>query len=116
MTLDEIKAMNEDFISAAQAASVMKMDVGRLIGYARKGELPFPAVISGNRVKIPRAGFLKFLGVEIEEKKKQTVIEDELKTLHNDVRVLTAAVIGILSSVAPEIALKLMAEKEGAPQ
>lgn len=116
MTLDDVKAMTDDFITPAMAASVMKMDVGRLIGYARSGQLPFPAVISGNRVKIPRAGFLKFFGQEIEEKKKQTMIETELKALHNDIRVLTAAVIGILSSVAPEIAMKLMVEKEGAPQ
>ena len=81
MTVDDIKAMQDDFITPATAASVMKMDAGRLIGYARGGQLPFPVVISGNRVKIPRAGFLKFLGVEIEEHQRKDGIEEQLRRI-----------------------------------
>ena len=81
MTVDDIKAMQDDFITPATAASVMKMDAGRLIGYARGGQLPFPVVISGNRVKIPRAGFLKFLGVEIEEHQRKDGIEEKLQRI-----------------------------------
>ena len=90
MTLDEIKAMNEDFISAAQAASVMKMDVGRLIGYARKGELPFPAVISGNRVKIPRKAFLAAYCPEEQEKEKPDSAAMIAAELHTMTMLLTA--------------------------
>lgn len=116
MTLEEIKAMDEDFISAAQAASVMRMDVSRLIGYARKGELPFPAVISGNRVKIPRAAFLKFLGVEAEDRKRKDSIEEKLDQILNALHEMIAIQMGLMAYVAPEIAMKLMEEKEGAPQ
>ena len=58
MTVDDVRAIKDDFITAAQAASVMRMDVSRLVGYAKEGKLPFPAVMSGNRVKISRKGFL----------------------------------------------------------
>ena len=58
MTMEDVKGMTCDFITPAVAASVLKMDTGRLIGYAKAGELPFPVQISGNRVKISRKGFL----------------------------------------------------------
>ena len=54
--------MTCDFITPAVAASVLKMDVGRLIGYAKEGQLPFPVQISGYRVKISRKGFLECYG------------------------------------------------------
>lgn len=101
MTIDDIKAMKDDFITPATAASVMKMDVGRLVGYARSGQLPFPTVISGNRVKIPRAGFLKFFGQEIEEKKKQTVIETELKELTRQISIMNILLTAAVSKYAP---------------
>jgi hypothetical protein len=112
LTLDDVKAMTDDFITPATAASVMKMDVGRLIGYARSGQLPFPVVVSGNRVKIPRAGFLRFLGAEAEERKRTDGIEEQLKELIGLVKVLTGAVIGILTVTAPEIAGRLMDKEE----
>ena len=116
MTIDDVKAMTDDFITPGIAASVMRMDTGRLIGYARDGQLPFPVVISGKRVKIPRAGFLKFLGAETEERRQKDGIEDQLKEMAAQLNVLTSAVIGIMTSVAPEIAMKLMDQKEGTAQ
>jgi hypothetical protein len=112
VTIEDIKAMTEDFITPAAAASVMKMDTGRLIGYARGGQLPFPVVVSGNRVKIPRIGFLRFLGVEEEERDRKNGIEAQLKELTREVRALTAVMLGWLVHSAPEIAEKIMADDE----
>lgn len=112
MTIEDIKAMTDDFITPATAASVMKMDTGRLIGYAKGGQLPFPVVVSGNRVKIPRIGFLRFLGVETDERKKADGIEAQLKELTREVRALTAVMLGLLVHSAPEIAEKIMEEDE----
>lgn len=64
MTMNDVAAMTCDFIAPAVAARVMHMDTGRLIWYAKNGQLPFPVAISGNRVKIGRIGFLKFYGYE----------------------------------------------------
>ena len=45
-------------------AKVMGMDSSRLIGYAREHpeRIQFPFQISGNRLKIPRIPFLRWLG------------------------------------------------------
>ena len=48
MTMEELKTIKDDFLTASQAAGAMKMDTGRLIGYAKAGQLPFPVVISGS--------------------------------------------------------------------
>ena len=72
LTMADVKAMNCDFISPSVAAGVLKMDTGRLIQYAREGQLPFPVQISGNRVKISRQGFLKTYGYADPEEEKPT--------------------------------------------
>jgi len=106
MTMEDVKAMKADFITPAVAASVLKMDTGRLIGYAKAGELPFPVQISGNRVKISRKGFLDCYGYgEPEENPEDAQIAKLEKELHN-VNVALAAMnmmlMGILNAVAPE--------------
>ena len=68
MTMADIKAMTDDWITPATAARVMKMDPGRLIQYARDGQLPFSTRISGNRVLISRKSFLQCYGHWEEEK------------------------------------------------
>ena len=68
MTMADIKAMTDDWITPATASSAMRMDVGRLIQYAREGQLPFAVQISGNRVKISRKSFLQCYGHWEEEK------------------------------------------------
>ena len=105
MTLEELKAIKDDFLSASTVASVLKMDVGRLIGYAKDGQLPFPVVISGNRVKIPRLAFLKQYGLTEEAHERDYRLDNVLKELHNVNVALTAMnmmLMGILSKVAPE--------------
>ena len=105
MTMEELKTIKDDFLTASQAAGAMKMDTGRLIGYAKAGQLPFPVVISGNRVKIPRIAFLKHYGLIEEAREKDDRLDKVLKELHNTNVALTAAnmmLMGILSEVAPE--------------
>ena len=106
VTMADVKEMTCDFITPAVAASVLKMDVGRLIGYAKEGQLPFPVQISGNRVKISRKGFLECYGYgDPEEKPEDPQIAKLEKELHN-VNVALAAMnmmlMGILHAVAPE--------------
>ena len=116
MTLDDIKAMPDDFITPATAASVMRMDTGRLIQYARDGALPFPVVCTGNRVKIPRIGFLRAFGVEAEERTRRDGIEKKLDEILTALHELIAIQMGLMVHIAPEIAMKMMEEKEGTPQ
>ena len=105
VTMEDVKAMTADFITPAVAASVLKMDTGRLIGYAKEGQLPFPVQISGNRVKISRKGFLDCYGYgEPEEKPGDQQIAKLEKELHNVNVALTAMnmmLMGILSEIAP---------------
>lgn len=62
MTLEEIKNLDRDFLTPAQAASVMGCDPNVIRVKARDGlPLPFPVMRSGNRTKIPRAAFIRFM-------------------------------------------------------
>ena len=105
MTLEDLKAIKDDFLSASTVASVLKMDTGRLIGYAKDGQLPFPVVISGNRVKIPRLAFLKQYGLIEEEHERDDRLDKILKELHSvnvALTVLNAVALGIMKHMAPE--------------
>ena len=64
MTVEDLKKMKEPVISGTMAAKVLGMDSSRLIGYAREHpeRIQFPFQISGNRLKIPRIPFLRWLG------------------------------------------------------
>ena len=96
MTMADIKAMKDDWITPATAAKVMKMDVSRLIQYAREGQLPFPVAISGNRVKISRLGFLQAYGYADPEEDKPTVEQllGRLITLVSDQNELLRKIAG----------------------
>ena len=76
MTMSDIKAMKDDWLTPATVAEVLRMNTGRLIEYARQGQLPFPVVISGNRVKISRRGFLQAYGYGDNEEKAVTLTQD----------------------------------------
>ena len=116
MTMDDIKALEDDFITPAMAASVMKMDTGRLIGYARSGQLPFPVQISGNRVKIGRIGFLKAFGVEVQEKERKDEIARKLDELIRELHTQNAVLMGLLVHFAPEISDAIIMKCEEAVQ
>ena len=63
MTIDDVKRMDSAMIVPAVAAAVIGCDPNRLRVVARQRPylLGFPTVIIGNRVKIPRLPFIKFL-------------------------------------------------------
>ena len=62
MTIAEILASDKDMLSATDISTVLGIHPSRIIYYAQTGQLPFPAMMSGNRAKIPRMGFIKFMG------------------------------------------------------
>ena len=64
MTLDEIAAIDGEVLTPAQVASVMEVDQETIRGQARSNPqlLGFPAMVAGNRVKIPKRPFLAFMG------------------------------------------------------
>lgn len=63
MTLDQIEAMTTEVLTPAQVASVLHLDQDTIRGQAREAPwlLGFPVVLAGNRVKIPRLPFLRFM-------------------------------------------------------
>ena len=69
MTLDDLLQMNAPVVPGTWIAQTMGMDSTRLIEYARsRPELvPFPYQLSGNRMKVPRIPFLKWIGITDEE-------------------------------------------------
>ena len=81
VTMEDIQAMKDDWLTPATVASVLHMNPGRLIWYAKNGQLPFPAVVSGTRVKISRIGFLKAYGYIEEEQQKNATVLEELKAI-----------------------------------
>ena len=109
MTMEDIKAMTEDWITPATAASAMKMDPGRLIEYARTGQLPFATQISGNRVKIGRKSFLKAYGYLEEEKQKK----DSLELIETELHTVTLLLTTILMKIDPDFTV-FMNKKEAA--
>ena len=63
LTLDEIEAIDSEVLTPAQAASVLHLDQDTIRGQARDCPemLGFPVIVCGNRVKIPKVAFLKFM-------------------------------------------------------
>ena len=63
MTLKEIERMDALTLTPAQVASVLSCDpqVIRISAKTRPGLLGFPVICVGNRVKIPRIPFLRFV-------------------------------------------------------
>lgn len=62
-TEDELRACMQPMLNTATVAYFLKMDPARLRGYAMEGKLDgmFPCIISGNRVKFPRIGFINWM-------------------------------------------------------
>lgn len=67
MTLEEIKASDKRFLTPADVAPVLGSDPHTIRCTARQRPelLGFNFTFSGNRMKIPRIPFLRFLGVEV---------------------------------------------------
>ena len=73
MSPDELLNMNSATISPSQAAPMIPCNPYSINLAARdpryRSELGFPVILIGNRVRIPRIPFLKFLGLIPEEGK-----------------------------------------------
>lgn len=69
MTLNEIKASEAIMLKPADVAGVLAADAQSIRLQAREfpEALGFPVICVGNRTKIPRKPFLRFLGEEAEE-------------------------------------------------
>ncbi len=63
LTLEDIESMDALTLTPAQVASVLNCDpqVVRLSAKNRPDLLGFPVICVGNRVKIPRIPFLRFV-------------------------------------------------------
>jgi hypothetical protein len=65
MTLDDIKAIDREFLTPAQVAEILNCSAHgvRIWARQRPEQLGFPVCIVGSRVKIPKRPFLRFMGV-----------------------------------------------------
>lgn len=63
MTLADIEKMHDEVLTPAQVAPVLKCVPYNINVQARDDpkKLGFPVIVVGTRVKIPRAGFLRFM-------------------------------------------------------
>lgn len=62
--LKELVKSEKPIITPREAARVLHCTPYLLNLQLKKGTLPFPAFVVGQRVKIPRVPFLKYLGVD----------------------------------------------------
>lgn len=62
-SLEQIKAIDRAIITPAEAAKVLVCDPQYIRSQARKDatKLPFPVIVMGTRVKIPRIPFIAFI-------------------------------------------------------
>lgn len=67
MKLDELLTSDKLVITPEEAALVLGSNPQTIRMAAHDGTLGFPVCIMGNRVKIPRIPFLRFLGLSVEE-------------------------------------------------
>lgn len=63
MSLDDIRAMTKEVITPGVAAKVLGCDPMwiRLVARKDPARLGFPTICMGNRVKIPRLAFIRFM-------------------------------------------------------
>ena len=64
MTLDELKSSDKVFLTPADVATVLRSDpqTVRVTARQRPDLLGFDFTFTGNRMKIPRLSFLRWLG------------------------------------------------------
>lgn len=67
MTIKEMRASDKAFLTCADIAPAIGSDPHALRIEARKPDsrLPFPVLLIGTRVKIPREGFLRWYSGEV---------------------------------------------------
>ena len=65
MTINEAILSDKVMLSAREVGPMIGMHPQTLNLKAKKNDLPFPFIRSGNRTKIPRLPLLRWLGVEV---------------------------------------------------
>lgn len=80
MTLDELKAMDDNFINGSQAAEVI--GISKKTFYSNMRDMDFPVRKIGRCYKIPRKEFIKFLSCETEEEAMAKI--RKRKKIHNE--------------------------------
>jgi hypothetical protein len=66
MTLDKIASSKKDMLSCGDVADVVGIGTYNLHRYIMEypERIGFPVMITGNRIRIPRIPFLRFMGIE----------------------------------------------------
>ena len=66
-SIQDIIALDRDYLTPAEIAGVLGSDPQSIRVAARVDpqRLGFPVIVIGSRVKIPRAAFLRYMGIEI---------------------------------------------------
>ncbi len=110
ITFDDLKAMDCDWISAKMAASALRMNTGRLIKYAKDGQLEFATRISGDRVLVGRVSLLRWVGLIEKEQEKKEAVTGKMDEILKEIRELNiglASAIAIMLASNPEAAVIL---------
>jgi hypothetical protein len=70
MTVDELRVSNKEMLTAEDVCKIVGCDKYSIVLQAKNdpSRLGFPVVVVGTRVRIPRRAFLKFIGVEVNDK------------------------------------------------
>lgn len=61
MTLDEVRKSDKEVLTPQDIAPILRVNPYSINVKAKDGTLEFKAYFSGNRVKIPRIPFLKYM-------------------------------------------------------
>lgn len=61
MTLNEVRALDKDFLIPREVAKVLGCDQYAINVKARNGTLPFRYIMIGSRVKVPREAFIAWM-------------------------------------------------------
>ena len=62
MTMQEILESKKDILSATDVSEVLHMHPSKIVYYIRNKEWQFSCHMSGNRSKIPRMDFIRWMG------------------------------------------------------
>ena len=65
---EEIRAIIDKpraYLVATEVGPVLQLSDPAIRAQARAGRLPFPAVVVGQRVRIPKIPFLRYLGYDV---------------------------------------------------
>lgn len=69
MTLDEIKALDKEFLTPLEVSAVLgcgPYSINQQV-WRDQSKLGFPTILIGRRVKIPRRAFIKFMEGQLDQ-------------------------------------------------